>query len=42
MFQEYKYLKFELKRMLPGSKLKLSESMKHLVENTKEKENTTL
>lgn len=37
----YKHLKFGLKRMPSGSKLKLSESMKHS-ENIKEKGNTTL
>lgn len=42
MFQEYKYLKFGLKRIPAGSKLKLPESMKHSVENMKEKGNTIL
>lgn len=42
MFQEYKHLKFGLKRIPAGPKLKLSESMKHSVENVKEKGNTIL
>lgn len=42
MFHEYKHLKFRLKRMPSGSKIKLSESMKHSVENTKEKANNNL